>query len=252
MIDLVVKIEHTLPSGTNLESPHIYEQIKLKVKASLFEYYRRFSNAVVDIIINSIRLGSIDVNHTVVIENTQQAASQVTGAILKLAQGSSIVYDGNATTVSAEAYRGLGPCDVYEATVGTCGENYQCVFEDNLPTCRLAVEKENWAAILGATAGGIAFVLVIVIGIVLCVRYWMRRNSRKLDLYRERDFRKHSRKGQPNRTVQRWKDAYYMPDEAETRFPSTGSSVKPRMNITNYASGEYHFTGSRSAFSSSE
>lgn len=178
-VDLNVKIEYDLPNGTNLNSSTTYEEVKSKVKASLVEFYKRYSNATVDIIIKDIRTGSIDVDYKVVsVEQLKSLLTELARATLALGRGTLLIIDGQNFSATAEKYKNASPCEVFES-IKRCDDKYRCVVEGDTPMCRL--EQENWPAIIGGTAGGVLLIIVAAMAVVWCVRF--KRGKKKMKRY---------------------------------------------------------------------
>ncbi|XP_053387236.1 fibrillin-2-like [Mercenaria mercenaria] len=162
LIEAVVVIELDLPAETNLNAAKVYNNIVVNVVVTLRAFFRRFTDVWLDIIIHDIRFGSIIANYSIRYgTDDKDVASHLVTAISELEKGTELVYDGQTVNASSDSYKGMEPCDVLYATVGSCGEGYTCKVEIDVPVCKLLKEQSqvNVALVIGLSAAGI-FILI--------------------------------------------------------------------------------------------
>ncbi|XP_060565748.1 mucin-like protein [Ruditapes philippinarum] len=173
-------LDYDLPADTNLQAADIYNEIKNEILSTLLDFYKTYIAGLIDIIINDIRNGSIIADYTVVFgELNENDAANLTKAVLDLEQGTQFTVYGQNVSVTSAMYKDLKPCELYNATVGSCKQGYRCRVENNIPICRLEYEDNevNWSIIIGLSAVGI-FVIMVAITVVF-VRHLSRKQKKK-------------------------------------------------------------------------
>ncbi|XP_053387800.1 protein HEG homolog 1-like isoform X2 [Mercenaria mercenaria] len=180
--DHTITVDTDLPSGTNLDSANTFNRLQQELKLSLLEYFNRYISAIIDLIINDIRSGSIKVDYTIVYgEKAEDVASKLTKAVLDLEQGAEISLYGENVTASSDVYKEMKPCEVYNLTAGGCDEGYQCNAENGTPTCR-PIEDEsevNWSLVIGLSAVGLFLVIIVAVTVVFLRHLSRRQKIRK-------------------------------------------------------------------------
>ncbi|XP_053408096.1 sushi, von Willebrand factor type A, EGF and pentraxin domain-containing protein 1-like [Mercenaria mercenaria] len=146
--DLTIRLNMTAPPGLTLSNPFTYNAYQLEVKTVLTQHYGTImKDGIVDIIVNSLQLGSLIVDYTVVLQDSEGAVKDFTEASLRLALGSTLevfnenlgvnrmtVDDSlvNLLSLSAEELA----CRLFLEMSGPCQTGYICTLVANSPECR--------------------------------------------------------------------------------------------------------------------
>ncbi|XP_060580368.1 sushi, von Willebrand factor type A, EGF and pentraxin domain-containing protein 1-like [Ruditapes philippinarum] len=146
--ELIVTLNMTAPPGLTLSNPFTYEAYRKEVKVALEQHYGlRLKDNIIDIIINSMSLGSLIVDYTVVMKDKAEAVKNFSQASMELAQGSTIeVFNQNlgvdkmTANNDPEDLKSLQSdelvCRLFLDLLGPCQTGYVCTLVNDSPDCR--------------------------------------------------------------------------------------------------------------------
>ncbi|WAR27354.1 MLP-like protein [Mya arenaria] len=130
----------------------------------------------------------INVNYSIIYRKSPQVALGVSHALVDIAAGTEIEYDGLIVAASApESYTNDDLCGLYEKALGGCESGYECVIEGNEPMCELLSTSDNYAVVVGVAVGLSVFCIAVLIIITSVVVYTKNREARRGNIHRRRD-----------------------------------------------------------------
>ncbi|KAH3700409.1 hypothetical protein DPMN_075385 [Dreissena polymorpha] len=144
-----VKLNSTLPVGTDLTNKDTYARYEQEVIRSLEEYYRKYLGQDIKIVVNNLRAGSLLANFSIIFQNTTSANQNLTKAVSQLGSGATAVTVFNQTvtptelSIKNETVVGGGAvnprltCEVYQLLIGPCDQGYMCQVVNSVPECIL-------------------------------------------------------------------------------------------------------------------
>ncbi|XP_052784322.1 uncharacterized protein LOC128220099 isoform X2 [Mya arenaria] len=187
-VDLTIILEVELDPGTDLRVHTVFDEIAAKAKYSIRKLLSKFISIEITILINDLSFGSINVNYSIIYRKSPQVALGVSHALVDIAAGTEIEYDGLIVAASApESYTNDDLCGLYEKALGGCESGYECVIEGNEPMCELLSTSDNYAVVVGVAVGLSVFCIAVLIIITSVVVYTKNREARRGNIHRRRD-----------------------------------------------------------------
>ncbi|XP_053386930.1 uncharacterized protein LOC123542087 [Mercenaria mercenaria] len=187
LIAVVVTFETDLPAGTNIDVTSIYISIANKLVTTLRTFLKRFTDALLELIITDISVGSVLIaNYSVQYGKADKdVASKLVQAIIELQKGVELVFDGQTINASSDSYKDMAPCEILHTIVESCGEGYTCQVDDNIPVCssEKGQSKVKWQLVISLSAAGL-FILIVAALLAVTVhrlrlRLRLRRRNRE-------------------------------------------------------------------------
>ncbi|XP_052772238.1 uncharacterized protein LOC128211461 isoform X1 [Mya arenaria] len=186
-IDLTIILAVELDPGTDLGVQTVFGEIAAKVKYSMREHFSKFISIEITIVINDMRsfFGSINVNYSITYAKSPQVALGVSQALVDIASGTEIEYDGlNVSATAPESYINDNLCGLYEKALGGCESGYECVIEGRELMCKLLPISDNYLVVVGVTVGLSVFCVAVLIIITSVVVYNRNRKARLSNIHR--------------------------------------------------------------------
>ncbi|XP_053386927.1 uncharacterized protein LOC123542089 isoform X2 [Mercenaria mercenaria] len=191
LIVAVVTIEIDLPVGTNLNAASVYISVANKLLTTLREYFKRFTDALLEFFITDISVGSIIAYYSVRYGTADKnVATKVVQAIIDLHKGTELVFDGRTVSATSDSYKDMAPCEILYTIIESCGEGYTCNVENDIPVCSLQTDQSNvkWQLVIGLSAAGL-FTLIVAALLAVSVHRLRRSRKNKGNNYFEREDR---------------------------------------------------------------
>ncbi|XP_060589875.1 uncharacterized protein LOC132745057 [Ruditapes philippinarum] len=173
---ITLHLDIVLPPNVNLKVAESYKTYAKKATDMLKHYYKeKLRDNFVQVIINSIRRGSVIVDHSVITKDTDEGSQELAIAVYDMKTGNaSLDFDGKAVHVTdiivdnkkvpvdiCTLYTSFNPCNVTG-----------CVTIEGKPSCRVLDPPANLAALIISLAVGIpvAFIFIVVVTVFCCLK----------------------------------------------------------------------------------
>ncbi|KAL4240889.1 hypothetical protein ACF0H5_001671 [Mactra antiquata] len=170
-----LRLDVELSPNANLEVAVSYNYYMQQAHDMLKLYYmKELGDNFVQLIILSLRPGSLIVDHEVIVRKNISSVQSMTAAMARLvdSNGLYLVLDGKPATVmevDIDNSRVTSPdlCTLY-TSINSCGET-DCIVEDNKPICRPAEKKvKDHTVLILAVCLGISLFLLLIFVVIRC------------------------------------------------------------------------------------
>ncbi|KAK3579270.1 hypothetical protein CHS0354_033348 [Potamilus streckersoni] len=179
-ITISITLNFKLPTSMDIKVPENYAKMEREAKISLSEFYiSTMGQMFQQIIIQSIRQGSLIVNYRIICKKSDET-------ILKLAEANADLATGNITLASQEC-TALGLtvgekqllvggsssdklCNSYLSVAGECASGYECVISNSRPRCSPVKKQDDFDLYVPIGIGAAFFVLLCLVIAVVIIR----------------------------------------------------------------------------------
>ncbi|KAL4239801.1 scavenger receptor [Mactra antiquata] len=186
-----ITLDYDNGGGFNLELEKTYSDVKKALK----DYYiTKIGNiGLKDVVILSLRHGSLIIDHTVVIETAEYVMTNLAIAVAEMSHGGKLkLFGKNYSINNVQFDKGSGQgteskyynfllCESY-IKLQPCDEDQTCSVVDGKPTCRKAdaIDKKperQLMIIIGSSVGGLLLFIIIILA------YCVHNNKKKVKKY---------------------------------------------------------------------
>ncbi|KAH3861491.1 hypothetical protein DPMN_024421 [Dreissena polymorpha] len=184
VLQVEIKLGYSLPLHKSLNASDTYDHYVKELNTSLTEFYKdEIGHWLSKVVIRDIRQGSLYVDHLVVYEKREQILSDVTQAVVKLAENGLVISGKTYNVTNAFIGKEKVPlhdtteekksekCRVY-TSIHPCNDDEQCEVDDSVVRC---VKKKTTQdsdskllVIVSATVGCALFLIIVVLVIIVC------------------------------------------------------------------------------------
>ncbi|XP_053399790.1 protein eyes shut homolog [Mercenaria mercenaria] len=191
VIPVTLHLEFELPPTDNLEVEVTYQRYKKLSIDMLSDYYtEQLGKSFIRVLVRSISIGSLVVDHEVVTKNTTPIAEELAVAVAKMTANSEdkplLIFDGQKVTVKdvslnktkvknvCEAYMSLSPCNLTD-----------CIQEQGKPRCRKLTppaenSKDYTILVISLSAGIPISILIFAFVVGFCLRKDKNNDTKKI------------------------------------------------------------------------
>ncbi|KAK3102630.1 hypothetical protein FSP39_012769 [Pinctada imbricata] len=137
VISLTMRMEITLPTGFNLNVTKTYRMTANEITESLIQYFKRYIDDNFNVLIHDLRIGSLIVDFSLIMNNTGTSYQSAVKAAWVLLKGVSMPYN-NQSLAAYLVYSksGVGQCQLRSQLIGPCDVGENCIEDRNGPICR--------------------------------------------------------------------------------------------------------------------
>ncbi|XP_053391979.1 uncharacterized protein LOC128554696, partial [Mercenaria mercenaria] len=182
-------IDITLSSMYNLDTAETYQTYLDGTKNALKQYYqKKLGIGLKDVVIISLRRGSLIVQHAVIVKSEEYVIKALSVAIATLSNGEKIELFGktyrackvkienNYVGVEGDSYKEFTHCKIY-TSLHPCKEQDKCVLENGAPICKRIPEDAddkggdtNLVVVISSTVGGVLVIIIFALVLVICCK----------------------------------------------------------------------------------
>ncbi|XP_052253079.1 fibrillin-1-like [Dreissena polymorpha] len=196
VISVRINIAESKVKNLNFSVKATFDEMAAKLNKSIFNYFKNpMGSKLKQVTIHSIKIGSLDVNASLIKEKSEEASQVFSQASQDLINGT-LVLDGESFPSNLYAINGIPidtkktayeqTCAIYLSDRGQCDNNYACVVVDERPSCE-SVKKDNDLGLVLGLGIGIPLGLIACLAVAVIIIYALRNRRRKQSTDNERD-----------------------------------------------------------------
>ncbi|KAL3837136.1 hypothetical protein ACJMK2_022514, partial [Sinanodonta woodiana] len=184
-VTISVTLNFKLPASVDIKIPENYAKLEKEAKSAISELYiSRMNQMFEQIVIHSIRQGSLIVNYSIVVKKSDESLLKLAEANTDLATGKITLAGQECTalglTVGDKQLPTGGPsseilCNSYLSVAGECESGSECVISNSKPGCRqfyssILFHLDDTDVYVAAGIGAALFVVLCLVTAVVIYR----------------------------------------------------------------------------------
>ncbi|XP_052253077.1 fibrillin-2-like [Dreissena polymorpha] len=196
VISVRINIAESKVKNLNFSVKATFDEWATKLSKMIFAYFwNLMGSKLKQVTIHSIKIGSLDVNASLIKEKSEVASQVFTQASQDLINGT-LALDGESLPSNLYAINGIPidtkktayeqTCAIYLSDRGQCDNNYACVVVDERPSCESVKKDDDLGLVLGLGIG-IPLGLIACLAAAVIIIYALRNRRRKQSTDNERD-----------------------------------------------------------------